>query len=106
MTGNRPISPAQLSPPCWVYASLAFSASRRHAAEVAALIEHSLARGRVASIEGRMERKSNLQQRLAALLREAERAHGDYERSLGHRDDDWPDWYAAYIAERLSGDFR
>jgi hypothetical protein len=59
-----------------------------------------------ASIEGRMKGKSNLEQRLAVLLREAERAHGDYEKSLGHRDDDWPDWYAAYIAERLSGDFR
>jgi hypothetical protein len=41
---------------------------------------------------------------LAVLLREAERAHGDYEKSLGHRDEDWPDWYASYIAERLSGD--
>jgi hypothetical protein len=50
--------------------------------------------------------KSDLKQRLAVLLREAERAHGDFERSLGHRDADWPDWYAAYIAERLSGDSR
>lgn len=38
---------------------------------------------------------------LAALLREAERAHGEYERTLGHRDDDWPTWYAAYIVKRL-----
>jgi hypothetical protein len=53
-----------------------------------------------------METKNNLRQRLAVLLREAERAHGEYEKSLGHRDDDWPDWYAAYIAERLSGDIR
>ena len=43
---------------------------------------------------------------LAELLREAERAHGDYEKTLGRRDENWPDWYAAYIAERLSGDFR
>jgi hypothetical protein len=49
-----------------------------------------------------MNGRSNLQQRLAVLLREAERAHGDYEKSLGHRDEDWPDWYASYIAERLS----
>jgi hypothetical protein len=38
---------------------------------------------------------------LARLLREAERAHGDYERELGHRDDDWPSWYAEFILERL-----
>jgi hypothetical protein len=59
-----------------------------------------------ASIEGRMEGKYDLRRRLAALLREAERAHGEYETALGHRDADWPDWYAAYIAQRLSGDVR
>jgi hypothetical protein len=53
-------------------------------------------------VEGRMDGKTNLQQRLALLLREAERSHGDYEKALGHRDEDWPDWYAAYIAERLT----
>jgi hypothetical protein len=53
-----------------------------------------------------MEGKSDLQKRLAALLREAERAHGQFETSLGHRDDDWPDWYAAYIAQRLRADVR
>lgn len=39
---------------------------------------------------------------LAALLREAEKAHGSYERTLGHRDDDWPNWYAAYIVGKLN----
>jgi hypothetical protein len=38
---------------------------------------------------------------LAELLREAERAHGEYEKTLGRRDDDWPSWYANYILERL-----
>jgi hypothetical protein len=38
---------------------------------------------------------------LAELLRDAERAHGDYERQLGQRDEDWPTWYARYILERL-----
>jgi hypothetical protein len=38
---------------------------------------------------------------LAELLREAERAHGEYEKTLGHRDEDWPSWYASYILERL-----
>jgi hypothetical protein len=41
------------------------------------------------------------QERLAELLREAERAHGEYERQLGHRDDDWPTWYAGYIVAKL-----
>jgi hypothetical protein len=40
---------------------------------------------------------------LAGLLREAEQAHGDYERELGRRDDDWPGWYADYILKRLEG---
>ncbi len=53
-----------------------------------------------------MDGKKTLQQRLAMLLREAERAHGEYEKTLGRRDADWPDWYAAYMAERLSGDLR
>jgi hypothetical protein len=47
-----------------------------------------------------------LRTRLAELLREAERAHVAYEKQLGRRDENWPDWYAAYIAERLSGDSR
>lgn len=51
-----------------------------------------------------MRERGALQKRLAELLRDAERAHGAYEKTLGRRDDDWPDWYAAYIAERLSAD--
>jgi hypothetical protein len=38
---------------------------------------------------------------LAQLLREAEHAHGEYERELGRRDDDWPAWYADYILRQL-----
>ena len=38
---------------------------------------------------------------LAALLREAEQAHGAYEKELGRRDDDWPAWYAKFILDRL-----
>ncbi len=41
------------------------------------------------------------QEQLAALLRQAERAHGEYEAQLGRRDDDWPDWYAAFILAQL-----
>jgi hypothetical protein len=43
-------------------------------------------------------------ERLTALLSEAERAHGAFEKELGRRDEDWPTWYAQYILERLSGD--
>jgi hypothetical protein len=39
---------------------------------------------------------------LAELLREAERAHGEYEKQLGERDEDWPAWYAGYILDRLA----
>jgi hypothetical protein len=38
---------------------------------------------------------------LADLLREAERAHGEYEKTLGRRDEDWPTWYADYILKKL-----
>ena len=40
-------------------------------------------------------------QQLARLLRAAERAHGEYERRLGHRDEDWPTWYADFIVSEL-----
>ena len=39
---------------------------------------------------------------LAAELREAEAAHGVYEQELGHRDEDWPTWYATFIVDRLA----
>jgi hypothetical protein len=39
---------------------------------------------------------------LAIELREAEAAHGVYEQELGHRDEDWPTWYATFIVERLA----
>ena len=40
-------------------------------------------------------------ERLADLLREAERAHAEYERELGRRDEDWPSWYAGYLLDQL-----
>jgi hypothetical protein len=42
-------------------------------------------------------------EQLAELLREAERAHAEYERDLGRRDEDWQSWYADYILRRLEG---
>ena len=38
---------------------------------------------------------------LANLLREAKKAHGEYEKTLGHNDDNWPSWYAEFIVNRL-----
>jgi len=38
---------------------------------------------------------------LAALLREAESAHGEFEKTLGHRDENWPQWYAAFMLKKL-----
>ena len=41
-------------------------------------------------------------ERLAELLRNAEKAHAENERDLGERDEDWPSWYAGYIVARLA----
>jgi hypothetical protein len=40
---------------------------------------------------------------LARLLREAEEAHGQYEKEElgGERDEDWPSWYAEFILNAL-----
>jgi predicted enzyme related to lactoylglutathione lyase len=40
---------------------------------------------------------------LAGALRRAEAAHGQHEKLLGHRDENWPDWYAAYMAAEHNG---
>jgi hypothetical protein len=48
-----------------------------------------------------MDTSELTQEDLAELLREAERAHAEYERELGQRDEDWPAWYAGYILDRL-----
>ncbi|WP_426503434.1 hypothetical protein ACPPVO_38195 [Dactylosporangium sp. McL0621] len=34
---------------------------------------------------------------LAAALRRAAEAHGVHEQELGHYDEGWPDWYAAFM---------
>ena len=48
-----------------------------------------------------MQRAEITREELAWLLREAEIAHAHYERTLGERDEAWPDWYARFIIERL-----
>lgn len=40
---------------------------------------------------------------LAAALRRAEAAHGEHEQRTGHRDENWPDWYADYMVREQSG---
>jgi len=42
--------------------------------------------------------KENLEQ----LLKEAEKAHAAYEATLGHRDEQWPAWYAEFIVNNLN----
>jgi catechol 2,3-dioxygenase-like lactoylglutathione lyase family enzyme len=41
---------------------------------------------------------------LAAALRRAEAAHGEHEKRTGHRDADWPNWYAEYIVREQAGE--
>lgn len=43
---------------------------------------------------------------LASAFRRAEAAHGEYEKQLGHRDEEWPVWYADYIVREQSGELR
>ena len=40
---------------------------------------------------------------LASAMRRAEAAHGEHEKRLGHRDEEWADWYAAYMVAEQSG---
>jgi hypothetical protein len=62
--------------------------------------------GRTASLGQRRQDMMDAQlvtrETLEQLLRDAEQAHGVYEATLGHPDDNWPAWYARYIMERLA----
>jgi catechol 2,3-dioxygenase-like lactoylglutathione lyase family enzyme len=40
---------------------------------------------------------------LAAALRRAAAAHGEHEKRIGEPDDNWPDWYSAYMVAELAG---
>jgi catechol 2,3-dioxygenase-like lactoylglutathione lyase family enzyme len=40
---------------------------------------------------------------LANAMRRASVAHGEHEKRIGQRDDNWPDWYAAYMVAEQSG---
>jgi len=41
---------------------------------------------------------------LASALRRAATAHGEHEKLIGQHDDNWPDWYAAYLVAEQAGD--
>lgn len=41
---------------------------------------------------------------LAKAFKRAELAHGEHEKRTGVRDENWPDWYAQYIAAEQSGE--
>jgi hypothetical protein len=41
---------------------------------------------------------------LANAMRRAEAAHGEHEKRLGKRDENWADWYAEYMAHEQSGE--
>jgi hypothetical protein len=36
-------------------------------------------------------------------MRRAEAAHGEHEKRTGQRDENWPDWYAKYMAAEQAG---
>jgi catechol 2,3-dioxygenase-like lactoylglutathione lyase family enzyme len=40
---------------------------------------------------------------LAAALRRAATAHGEHEKQIGKHDENWPDWYAEYMAREQAG---
>ena len=40
---------------------------------------------------------------LAAAMRRAEAAHGEHEKRTGQADENWPDWYAAYMVAEQAG---
>ena len=40
---------------------------------------------------------------LAGAMRRAETAHGEHEKLTGERDEDWPHWYARYMAAEQAG---
>ena len=53
-------------------------------------------------LPGRLDPKVTARD-LASALRRAAAAHGEHEKRTGQHDEDWPDWYAAYIVAEQSG---
>jgi catechol 2,3-dioxygenase-like lactoylglutathione lyase family enzyme len=55
--------------------------------------------GRIASGETSFASASDL----ASALRRAAAAHGEHEKRTGQRDENWPEWYAAYTVAEQAG---
>jgi hypothetical protein len=51
-----------------------------------------------------MQREVLTKEALTSLLKEAEKAHVEYEYALCHKDYDWATWYAGFIIDRLHED--
>lgn len=47
------------------------------------------------------------EEKLAKLLKEAEKAHSEYEKKElgGERDERWSEWYADYVIKRLGEEY-
>ncbi len=44
-----------------------------------------------------------IKEQIVQLLREAEAAHAEYVKELGGQDDEWAEWYARFIVDKLKG---
>jgi len=55
--------------------------------------------GRIDAAETRFANAADL----ASAMRRAEKAHGEHEKRLGQRDENWSDWYAEYMVADQSG---
>jgi hypothetical protein len=51
-----------------------------------------------------MQQATLTKEALTSLLKEAEKAHAEYEYALCHKDPDWATWYAGFIIDRLHED--
>jgi hypothetical protein len=51
-----------------------------------------------------MQQEALTKEVLTILLKEAEKAHAEYEYALCHQDPDWATWYAGFIIDRLQED--
>ena len=56
-------------------------------------------------LPGRIDpaRLRSLRRTIWRALPAAEAAHGEHEKRTGQRDENWPEWYAAYIAAEQAG---